>query len=65
MLSIFTALNGYKTYLAAAGLVGLALYQLSTGSVAEAFQTLMGALAAGGLKHAVSRHLDEVKKLAK
>jgi hypothetical protein len=48
-----------------AGLVGLALYQLSTGSVAEAFQTLMGALAAGGLKHAVSRHLDEVKKLAK
>lgn len=30
-MSILNALNGYKTYLAAAGLIGLAVFQVSTG----------------------------------
>lgn len=47
--------SGYKTYLAAAGLFGLALYQFSTGTYAEAWATLMAALAAVGLRHAVGR----------
>jgi hypothetical protein len=47
-------LNGYKTYLAAAGLIGLALYQFSQGSVDLAFQSLLGALAAFGLRQAIN-----------
>jgi hypothetical protein len=47
-------LNGYKTYLAAAGLLGLALYQFSEGHVDLAFQSLMGALVAFGLRQAIN-----------
>jgi hypothetical protein len=47
-------LNGYKTYLAVAGLLGLALHQFSQGSVDLAFQSLMGALAAFGLRQAIN-----------
>ena len=46
-------LNGFKTYLAAAGLLGLALYQFSQGSIETALQSLMGALAAFGLRQAL------------
>jgi len=48
-------LTGYKTFFAAAGLVGLALYQASTHDFASAWQSLMAALAAFGLKMAVER----------
>lgn len=48
-------MTGWKTYLAAAGLVGLALYQLSQGDYAAAAQSLMAALAAAGLRHAIAR----------
>ena len=52
--SIMEMLNGYKTYLATAGLLGLALYQFSEGHVELAFQSLMGALAAFGLRQAIN-----------
>lgn len=48
-------LNGYKTYVAAAGLFGLAVYQLSQGQLDVAMQTLLGALAAVGLRHAITK----------
>jgi hypothetical protein len=48
-------LNGYKTYLAAAGLAGLALYQASTGDYATAWHTLLQAAAVAGLRHAVGK----------
>jgi|GEM_PF-1419546 hypothetical protein len=46
-------LNGYKTYLAAAGLFGLALYQFSQGQVEQAVQSFLGALAAVGIRNAL------------
>lgn len=48
-------LPGWKTYLAAAGLLGLALYQFSEGNAAGAWQSIMAALAAFGLRQAVAR----------
>lgn len=45
--------TGIKTYLAAAGLAGLALYQLSVGSYEAAYQSFMAALAAFGLRSAI------------
>lgn len=48
-------LQGYKTYLAAIGLFGLAAYQFSQGQVELAIQSLMAALAAFGLRKAVER----------
>lgn len=48
-------LLGFKTYLAAAGLLGLALYQFSQGQYQEAYMSLMGALAAFGLRTALGR----------
>jgi len=48
------ALKGYKTNLAAIGLLSLAFYQFTQGSVDLAFQSLMGALAAFGLRQAIS-----------
>ena len=55
LLSALPALNGIKTYLAAAGLAGLALYQVSTGDYVAAYSSLMGALAAVGLRHAIAK----------
>ena len=54
----FSFLDGFKTYLAGAGLFGLALYQFSTGDYASAWQSMMAALAAVSIKHAVSRAVD-------
>ena len=47
--------GGWKTYLAAAGLVGLAIYQLSQGEIQAAIQSFLAALAALGIRHAVGR----------
>ena len=52
-MSFLNALNGYKTYIATAGLVGLAIFQLSTGQVPLGFQTLFTALATAGLRGAI------------
>lgn len=51
-------LDGFKTYLAAAGMFGLALYQFSSGEYDTAWTSLMAALAAVGIKHAVTRNVD-------
>ena len=49
-------LSGYKTYLSAAGLVIVALYQaFVTHDYVAAFQSLMGALGAIGLRHAIAK----------
>lgn len=48
-------LSGYKTYVAAAGLVGLAVYQFSQGHYPDAFQSLMAALAAFGIRSAMAK----------
>ena len=48
-------LSGYKTYIAAAGLFGLAIYQFSQNDLPHGFETLMAALAAVGIRHAISK----------
>ena len=47
------ALNGYKTYLGVAGLVGLAIYQFSQGDYQAAFESLGQAIVAAGLRSAL------------
>lgn len=54
-MAILNLINGYKTYLAAAGLFGMAVYQFSLGQYDQATQTFLSALAAAGLRHAVSK----------
>ncbi len=49
-MAILNFLNGYKTYFAVAGLIGLAVFQLSTGQFLLAIQSLMAGLAAAGLR---------------
>jgi hypothetical protein len=52
---ILNLLSGYKTYLAATGLVGLAVYQISQGQFEAGVQSVLGALATAGLRHAVAK----------
>lgn len=47
-------LKGYKTNLAAIGLLCLAFYEFSEGRIDMAMQSLMAALAAFGLRQAIS-----------
>jgi hypothetical protein len=54
-VAFLSVLNGYKTYIAAAGLLGLSLFQFSTGQVAPAIQTLLSALAMAGLRSAIGQ----------
>jgi hypothetical protein len=49
-MGILNLLNGYKTYIAAVGLIGLAIYQVSTGQYNMAFQSILAGLAAAGLR---------------
>ena len=63
-MNVLSFLDGYKTYFAAAGLFGLALYQFSQGQFEVAMQSLMAALASFGLKDALARQelkVEEVK----
>lgn len=46
---------GWKTYIAAAGLFGLAVYQFSLQEYTQAYQSFMAAIAAFGLKKAIDR----------
>ncbi len=55
MLTLITLISGYKTYIAAAGLLGLAVYQASQADYASAYQSFMAALAAVGLRHAIAK----------
>jgi hypothetical protein len=54
-MSLWDVLNGRKTYLAAAGLFGLALYQFSQADYPHAVQTFCAALGTLGLRHAIDK----------
>ena len=54
-MTILTFLSGYKTYLAAAGLFGLALYQFSTAQYEQGIQSFLAALTAAGLRSAIAK----------
>lgn len=53
-MNLITRLQGYKTYLAVAGLIGLAIYQASVGQYEQAIQTAIAAAAAAGLRNAIT-----------
>jgi len=48
-------LNGWKTYIAAIGLVGLAVHQFSIGDFNMGWTNLMAALATFGVRNAMAR----------
>ena len=48
-------LDGWKTYGAAIGLLGLAIYQFSAKDYAAGLQSLFAALAAFGLRQAIAK----------
>ena len=54
-MKILELLSGHKTYIAAAGLLGLAVYQLSQGDLTAAYQSVMAALGAAGLRHSIAK----------
>jgi hypothetical protein len=54
-MTFLDQLSGYKTYIAAIGLAGLAVYQFSQGQVDTGVQSVLAALAAAGLRHAVAK----------
>ena len=49
-------LAGYKTYIAALGLIGLGIYQLSSGDLATGGHTLLTGLGMFGLRTAMDRN---------
>jgi hypothetical protein len=55
MADLLQKIDGYKTYIAAAGLLGLAVFQASTGQYEPALQSLLQAATVAGLRHAVSK----------
>lgn len=52
---LMNLLNGYKSYLAAAGMLVLAAFQAYTGHYIQAAQLLLHAAAVVGLRHAIGR----------
>jgi hypothetical protein len=48
-------LSGYKTIIAAIGLLGLGVYQVSQGNTEAGFQSIAAALAAFGLRSAIAK----------
>jgi hypothetical protein len=58
-MGILNLFSGSKTYFAAIGLVGLAVYQATTGDYTQAIQSLMGALAAAGLRSAIANQTSQ------
>ena len=51
---MINVLSGWKTYLAAAGLAGLAVYQVSQKDYTTAYTTFLAALAAAVLRSAIA-----------
>jgi len=47
--------DGYKTYIAGVGMIGLAVYQFAQGDVETAVKTLAEGLAIVGLGHKISK----------
>lgn len=56
-------LTGYKTYLGAAGMIGLAVYLLSQGQVEAALAALAAGLATTGEGHKIDRTLKAIEDL--
>lgn len=54
---ILGVLDSYKTYLAAAGLVALALFQVHAGRFEPAVQSALSALVAIGLRNELAKTL--------
>lgn len=53
-------LNGKKTYLAAAGLLGLATFQVFVlGDVVSGVQSFLGAMTAAGLRNALEKPTEK------
>lgn len=48
-------IDGYKTYIAAAGLFGLAIFQFSQKDYTSAYQSFLAALTAAGIRNAISK----------
>lgn len=63
MASILGLLSGWKTYLAGAGLFGLALYDASIADWHGASVAFFGALAAIGLRAATAAQTQELVKV--
>jgi hypothetical protein len=53
ILTFLDSLKGYKTYVAAVGLIGLSVYQFSNNDFPNAYQSLMAGLAAFGIRSAI------------
>ncbi len=53
--ALLKLISGYKTYAAAIGLAGLAIYQFSQKQYDQALQSAMAALAAAGLRNAITK----------
>jgi hypothetical protein len=60
-MNILNVLTGYKTYIAAAGLFGLSIYQASQGQYDQATQSILAALAAAGLRSAIANAAPPAK----
>lgn len=54
-IDVLKWLDGWKTYTAAAGLVGLAVWQFSQGQYEQAAQSFLAGLAAFGVRHAMNQ----------
>lgn len=52
---VLNFLSGYKTYIAAFGLLGYAIQKLTEGDITEAFRAAAEALAVFGLRVAISK----------
>ena len=50
-----TFLSGFKSYIAAIGLIGLAVYQASVGQWDLMFQSILGAIGLFGIRHAIAK----------
>jgi hypothetical protein len=53
-MAFLLALSGFKTYIAAIGILGLATYQLSIGQGSLALQSLLTAVTTIGLRQAMA-----------
>jgi hypothetical protein len=56
----FDVLAGSKSYIAAIGLIGLAIYQLTQKDYVAGIQSIMAAIAAFGIRNAVGRQENQV-----
>ena len=54
-MGLLALLSGYKTYVAAIGLLGLAVYQFSTGDATNGMHSILAALTAIGLRDAIKK----------